>query len=104
VKDEPLVTNAADHRQLKKAGRSVKRQENQLKDDWKATFSTAESRRVLDDLLTFCKVHNTVFDENPYRTALNSGKQDVGHFVEARIAKADPQILFTMMREKAQET
>jgi hypothetical protein len=42
-------------------------------------------------------------DPEANMTFVNAGKQDVGHFIMAKIAEADPQRLFQMMTEAQQD-
>jgi len=62
---------------LSKDQRVIKERE-QLKGDYKATFSTASGKRVLDDLAKRCFVKTTTFREPDLNaTIFNEGKRAV---------------------------
>lgn len=103
---EPWVTNAANPAQTKAAGKVERRQRDLELGDLAMVLATPEGRRTLWRVLIQCRVHETVYPvnllegENPtLRLAYNSGRQDLGHFLEAEIVEADEEGLFRMMRE-----
>lgn len=87
-----MVGNAADPEQVKKAEKKELRGRDQELNDWSATFDTPQRRRILRKILAYCGVHHTVLGPNDSVTNFNAGKQDVGHFIEAQILEADPNI------------
>jgi len=48
----------------------------QLSDDYLATFTTAEGKRVYDDLKA-AYYHRSSFDNDPYKTAFHEGQRSV---------------------------
>lgn len=64
-----------------------------------AAMGTEQGRAWFYDLLVFCKVVKTPFDDDPYRTAFNCGQQNIGLRVMADIQTAASKQYLTMISE-----
>lgn len=95
---EPLVKNAADEEQVKKAARKEKSEEDRFQNAMLDMLDSKPGRLVLWKILEHCRVFGSVFQEG--RVEYNAGKQDVGHFLMGKITEARPEALIEMMREK----
>lgn len=96
-----LVANAADPKQVERA-RRVTRDVRALElADLRAVLAEVEGRRTIWRFLTHCGVFESVFSTT-VQVYANAGRQDVGHYLMAEIEAADPEALFTMMREHRQ--
>lgn len=94
-----LVANAADPEQVKQATKKELRHRAQELEDLRAMLTLPAGRRYLWELLTRCKVYESVFTITPERIYYNAGQQDIGHAVLADIAEAQPEALLQMMQE-----
>lgn len=93
-----LQENAADPVQVKFARRKAsQRLENEIS-DLRVVLASQEGRRVFWRLLEHCKVFESIFDTGSQIYA-NAARQDVGHFIMAKIDQSDDQALFKMMTE-----
>lgn len=97
---KPVVTNAANEEGQRRAKDQVAQSERTLRDAYAKLLGTAEGQLVLWDMLDFCGVYRSIFDASGSRLNYNSGKQDVGHYLQAKIAEANPAALITMMQSK----
>lgn len=88
---EPQEVNKA----KKKAGRT---RADRLK-FIEAAMSMPQGRAWFYDLLVRCKVFNTPFQEDPYRTAFNCGMSNVGLMCLSDIQDAAPQHYIVMVNE-----
>lgn len=100
--NKPLVTDAADKKQIKNAEQKEKLSRDQELSDLAIVGATKEGRRFLWRLLEKCKVFESVW-ENSARIHFNAGQQDLGHFVMSEITECDQKILFQMMTENKKE-
>ena len=64
-----------------------------------AAMSHEQGRAWFYDLLLFCKVFRTPFDEDPYMTAFKCGEQTIGLRVLDDIQTAAPDRYITMISE-----
>ncbi len=95
---EPLVKNAADEPQVKKAGDKMKLKEKIELDDLRFVLKNIEGRRVMWRLLEQCKVFETIW-ENSARIHYNAGKQDIGHYIMSEVVRANEDAFLLMMKE-----
>lgn len=93
---KPFVTNAADEEKLRSAKERMAVSEGDLRKAYLALLETAPGRQVLWDLLDHCGVYRSIF-ETSARISYNSGKQDVGHYLQAKILEANPSAMIEMM-------
>lgn len=93
---KPFVTNTADEEKLRGAKDRLAITEKDLRTAYLALLETPAGRLVLWDLLDHCSVFRSIF-ETSARISYNSGKQDVGHYVQAKIVEANPAALIEMM-------
>lgn len=98
-----MTGNAADPEQVKNAEKKEKRGRDLELNDWTATFDTPQRRRTLRKILAYCGVHHTVLGATDSQTNFNAGRQDVGHYLEAQILEADPNIYSLMVTEDRAE-
>jgi hypothetical protein len=95
--------NAADRNRVE-AKRDVSERHSEVSlAAWRESAALAACRKALWEVLVYCKTFNSVVDPEANMTFVNAGKQDVGHFIMAKIAEADPQRLFQMMTEAQQD-
>lgn len=47
--------------------------------DYKMCFSNEHGKKVLEDILGFCGFQTDVFNQNPYQSSFNQGKQCVAN-------------------------
>lgn len=95
---QALVKNASDENQVKRADLKQRLRTTNEHEDMRAVLATPQGRRMLWRLLEHCKVFESIW----HPSALihhNSGRQDVGHYIMAKIAEADEARLFQMMQE-----
>lgn len=98
MSQKPLVTDAADKKQIKSAEQKEKIMRDRELSDIAMVASTIEGRRFLWRVLEKCRVFETIW-ENSARIHYNAGQQDLGHFVMAEIVETKKEILFQMMTE-----
>jgi hypothetical protein len=99
---KPLVTNAADEKQLKNAEAREKLLRDQELSDLALVASTSQGRRFLWRMLERTRVFESIW-ENSARIHYNSGQQDFGHFLMSEIIECKEEILFQMMKENKRE-
>jgi len=93
-----IPNNAADAKQVE-AERTVDRRDARAKlRAWTVVLNTPEGRLLLWELLEHCSVFASIWDSSS-KIHANAGRQDVGHYVMARIGEADETKLFLMMTE-----
>lgn len=92
------VSNAADRQQVERAGRRDKDKAENVRNAWREIVKSPAGRVVLWDLLEHCSVFKSIWHPSALIHA-NAGRQDVGHHVLAKINDADPEAIFTMMKE-----
>ena len=66
----------------------------------KAAMSHSQGRAWFYDILVFCKVFNTPYDENPYNTAFKCGEQTVGLRILDDIQTVASDEYVTMIKEQ----
>lgn len=96
---KPMVTNAADEDKIRGAKDRVAVMERRLRESYAKLLATPEGQLVLWDLLDHCGVYRSIF-ETSARISYNSGKQDVGHYLQAKILEANPAAMIAMMQER----
>jgi hypothetical protein len=96
---EPLVTNAADRGQVKKAAKTEKARHKDYIEDLQNLLATGNGRRVLWNILSFCNVYDDLMGETPEQTAYTVGRRDVGIKIIKDISVADAHRLIEMMQE-----
>lgn len=92
------VRDTGDKQQQERVAKKQENKRQQLQEDYHALLNSPNGRRVLWDIIAYCKVFETIWDPSA-KIHFNSGRQDVGHFVMAQIMKAKPDALTTMMIE-----
>lgn len=96
------VSNAADVKQIEKAGKRISlERENELV-DIRAILDIPGGRRFLWRLLREFKLNQSIFEPNS-RIAYNSGRQDAGHFILGEIVEAQPEAFLQMMQERKEK-
>lgn len=65
----------------------------------RAAMSHEQGRAWFYDLLNKCKVINTPFTDDPYRTAFKCGEQNIGLQVLSDIQDAAPELYIVMVKE-----
>lgn len=92
------VQNAADPRQVKRAGARGKQRERETMGAYLDVMRTPSGRRVLWDLLERCKVFESIWHPSAL-IHYNAGRQDVGHELLSVLAKIDTKSYLEMERE-----
>jgi hypothetical protein len=64
-----------------------------------AAMTMEQGRAWFYDLLIFCHVFNTTFDEDPYRHAYRTGEANIGLRVLSDIQETSPQNYIKMIAE-----
>lgn len=98
--EEALVGNAADAKQVREAGNTVKRRENALKASWNSVLETPAGRAVIYDLLEQCGIYAGGFSAE--LAHYNEGRRNVGLFILAKLDR-QPEKYALMMRENKKE-
>jgi len=98
---EPAVRNAADPKQVRKASKTEAQQRAEEIGDLRQLLRLAEGRRVLWRLLSHCGVFESTYAIPDSQTFYKAGQQDVGHFIQAEIIRANPDAYVQMMTEYA---
>lgn len=107
--ERALVKNAADEEQVRDAGQAEKLRDIQQSQDLVRILALPEGRRILWRVLSqsHCfrqSTPNGLDGENlSEKTFFNEGKRSIGNWLWTEIQAADPDSLFTMMREGASE-
>ena len=96
MSDRPLVTNAANEGQLEKAKLKVKVAEDRVELAYRAVLASEDGQLVMWDLLQFCGTFRSIW-ESSAKIHYNSGRQDVGHYLQAKVAEVNPDALMQMM-------
>lgn len=98
---EPIVKNAADKAQVERARKDEKQRAQQEILDLKEILSmpSGAGRRLFWALLEECKVFESVWHPSAL-IHYQSGQQDVGHKLLARIMDAHPAALLHMMQDR----
>lgn len=91
--------NLADEAAVKMKRSEAERARRKELNDLKIVLSKPEGRRVFWRLLSHCNVYSSIFSTNNAMMAKNSGRQDVGHFIQAEIVEADENLYISMMKE-----
>lgn len=95
---KPLVSNAGDAEQVKKAKTREDRLRERELNDICAVLNIVEGRRLVWRLLGHCKIFESVFEQSA-RIYYNAGIQDTGHFILAEVLAARQDALLQMMQE-----
>lgn len=98
---KPLVKNAADKEQVKRAAFKEKDLRGYELEDLKEVLKTGPGRRVFWRLLEKCRVYESIWT-NSARIHYNAGQQDLGHYIMAEIVEADEDAYFNMMKDNKQ--
>lgn len=103
VDEAPLVTNAADATQVKKARKTQRRQRTMELEDIRDTVKTVGGRRFIWRLLQQCGTFQSTFSAVDGMTQYNAGRQDIGHFLLSELTHAQPDLLPALMSEAYKE-
>lgn len=101
MSEKPQVTNAADKGQVEKARKAEKQASQQELVDMREILAmpSGAGRRIFWQLLEECKVFGSVWHPSAL-IHYQSGQQDVGHLLLARIMDAHPAALLQMMQDR----
>ena len=102
VKKSSLVKNAGDEGQVRAATETVQFRTQQAVRRRRLQLSTVDGRATLWEVLGDCRSYESAMAGDPYQTAYNCGRQDVGRLIERKYASASPADFLTMQREAAQ--
>lgn len=97
-KKKPLVTNAADEKQVKNAGKVVNANQEYYMDSLKTVMKTKDGRRVLWDFLSKCGIYAEIWEPSA-KIHFNAGKRSVGLAVLGDITECDEDLFLVMQKE-----
>lgn len=97
---KPLVTNAASEEQAKAAKERIESREARLRRAMANLLATEDGQIVMWEMLSYCRVFGSIW-ESSAKIHYNSGQQDVGHYLLAKITEARPDVLVKMMQDQA---
>lgn len=100
---EPLVTNAANAEQVKKAGKKVTRTRDTELEDVRFILSSKQGRRFYWNLLASCRVFQLSYTGSA-DTNFNEGMRNVGIKYLADMNDAKPEAYVTMLNESKEES
>ena len=95
---KPLVDNAADSEQVKKAQKKAKRDRDRELDDLRRIMDTDHGRRFIWRLLDRAGLYRTSFTGNS-ETFFREGMRNLGLMVQADIHEACPEKYMLMLTE-----
>lgn len=93
-----LVRNAADPEQVRKGRETERHRRDRELRELRALLDTYEGRSVLWRFMAQCGVFKSIMEASA-RIYYNAGQQDVGHWLLAEIAEAEPNAYAVMMDE-----
>ena len=96
---KPLVKNAADPKQVERAGHKQRYNRKMELEDVRDILETPAGRRTFWRYLTECRVFGSVFNNSGSMTYFNEGRRDVGLKIMADITEANDEAYLLMMRE-----
>jgi len=96
---KPLVSNAADTTQLKRADRKLKTERQQELEDIREMFRSPAARRTVWRWLAEFKLHGSTWHPSAL-IHFNEGRRDAALFILAEMGAADENLLIQMMQEK----
>lgn len=102
-KKKVLVKNAASERQVKKAKNYAALQEKEILSAFRAVLATPAGVKILWYILGHCGSFRSIWEPSA-KIHYNAGRQDVGHWLMARITDADKMALIKIMKKNAEET
>ena len=94
---EPLVTNAGDSKQLRRARKKEREADEDAVNDMLAVLAMPAGERTLWRIWQWCSTFESIFSPDPLVMAHRAGLQDAGHRLMAAIGEADEQVLVRMM-------
>lgn len=100
--NEPLVANPDSHKQVKRADQKQKELDRRDFEDLKFILASAQGRRFIWRMLSYCKVFNEIWEASA-KIHYSLGKRAVGLFLIGEMSKVDPMALAKMMNEQQKE-
>lgn len=97
--DEEQAYDTSEPEQVNKAKKRASRTRADRLRFVEGAMTLAEGRAWFYDLLVRCKVINTPFAEDPYRTAFNCGQQNIGLQILSDIQDSAPKEYAHMISE-----
>lgn len=97
---EPLVKNAANEKQVRRAKNKENLKDKDINSAFRKILNTPEGVQVLWHILEHCKSFESIWHPSAL-IHYNSGRQDVGHFLMAKISEADPRGLIRILEINA---
>lgn len=98
AEDRVDVRNAADRKQVGRAGKRSDHRQRELEGAYVDVLNTESGRRVMWDLLERCGVYRSVWEPSA-KIHYNAGRQDMGHELMALLARTDVQLYLKMEHE-----
>lgn len=101
--EAPLVSNASDARQLKKAKGKVRNKEKEDLNDLAFILSTRQGRNFVWRLMRKAKVFESTFNGESERFSnFLEGQRNLGVAVFADVMKINPEAYLTMIKEQGE--
>lgn len=95
---KPLVTNAGDPRQVRRAGQAERLRRTDELNDLREVLSNVAGRRFIWRLMERCKTFESVWHPSAL-VHYQAGEQDVGHWLMAEINETSRKLFFQMIQE-----
>lgn len=89
--------NAADPKHVAEITKKQKSQEVDSRNAWLFVLSTKQGQEILWEIMSYCNVFGTPYDNSGSKLYFNVGKQEVGRMVMSKIISADENALINMM-------
>lgn len=102
VSNDALVKNAADAKQVKRAGTTEKLRRQRELEDLRFIMDHPQGRRHVWLQLTRCKIFETSFTGNN-TTFFNEGQRNIGLMLLADINEVCPEAYLVMLKEAKQQ-
>ena len=99
---KPLVTNAADAKQVENAKSLAELRHERRLSDFRWVASDRRGRRFLRELIEFCELFKTTFTGGS-ETFLREGRRQVGLRLWADLSEAAPETFPVMMQEQRED-
>ena|ERR1019366_3909337 len=96
--NDSIIRDTGDKQSIERVAKKQENTRQQLREDYLALLNNASGRRVLWSIMAQCKTFESIWDPSS-KVHYNAGRQDVGHFLMAKIMEVKPDAFTTMMIE-----
>lgn len=98
-----MVDNVGDPEQVARGKTKADIIERRQRDRWANLLDDEDARLVLWEIIEETRAFHSAFGASDAETNHNTGRQDIGHFILARVHEARPKALIEMMLDNAKE-